>query len=126
MQIQCPQCETTFHLDEEQLGESGSKVRCSRCGRVFWAEAPVGKEAPPPEEVTLEESSLPAEEELLTAFQEPPRRRGRSARRNRQLLRLHHNLLRRHPDWNTWKRWWQLWRSPVPISAVRNWPRGNC
>ncbi len=75
MQIQCPQCETTFHLDEKQLGESGSKVRCSRCGRVFWAEAPVRKEAPPPEEVTLEESSLPPEEELLTAFQEPPKRR---------------------------------------------------
>lgn len=75
MQIQCPQCETTFQLDETQLGESGSKVRCSRCGRVFWAEAPVLKEAPNREEETLEESSLPPEEELLTAFQEPPKRR---------------------------------------------------
>ncbi len=75
MHIQCPQCETTFQLDEKQLGESGSKVRCSRCGRVFWAEAPVLKETPPPEEVTLEESGLPPEEELLTAFQEPSKRR---------------------------------------------------
>ena len=75
MQIQCPQCETTFKLDENQLGESGSKVRCSRCGRVFWAEAPALMEAPPPEEVPLEEPSLPREEELMTAFQGPPRRR---------------------------------------------------
>jgi predicted Zn finger-like uncharacterized protein len=75
VQIQCPQCETTFQLDEEQLGESGSKVRCSRCGRVFWAEAPAAPEAPPPEEDTLEESSLPPEEEFMTAFQEPPKRR---------------------------------------------------
>jgi len=70
MQIQCPQCETTFQLDEERLGESGSQVRCSRCGRVFWAEAPDSQEAPPPEE-----SDLPPEEDLMTAFQEPPKRR---------------------------------------------------
>jgi predicted Zn finger-like uncharacterized protein len=75
VQIQCPQCETTFQLDEERLGESGSQVRCSRCGRVFWAEAPAWKEPPPPEEVTPEESDLPPEEELMTAFQEPPQRR---------------------------------------------------
>ncbi len=75
MQIQCPQCETTFQLDEEQLGENGSKVRCSRCGRVFWAEAPALREAPPPEEAPLEEAHIPPEEELMTAFQEPRRRR---------------------------------------------------
>ncbi len=75
MQIQCPQCETTFQLDEKQLGENGSRVRCSRCGRVFWAEAPVAKEAPPPEEVTPEEAPLPPEEELMTALQKPPGRR---------------------------------------------------
>jgi predicted Zn finger-like uncharacterized protein len=77
VQIQCPQCETTFQLDEKQLGENGSKVRCSRCARVFWAEAPAKKEAPPPEEVSPEETNLPPEEELMTAFQEPPRRRVR-------------------------------------------------
>jgi predicted Zn finger-like uncharacterized protein len=78
VQIQCPQCETTFQLDEKQLGEDGSKVRCSRCGRVFWAEAPAAKEPPPPEEVTpAEEINLPPEEELRAAFQEPPRRRVR-------------------------------------------------
>jgi predicted Zn finger-like uncharacterized protein len=75
VQIQCPECETTFQLDENQLGESGSKVRCSRCGRVFWAEAPAEKEAPLPEEVSLEEANLPPEDELRAAFQEPPRRR---------------------------------------------------
>ncbi len=70
MQIQCPQCETTFQLDENRLGESGSQVRCSRCGRVFWAEVPDSPEVPPPEE-----SDLPPEEDLRAAFQEPPKRR---------------------------------------------------
>ncbi len=75
MQIQCPQCETTFQLDENQLGENGSKVRCSRCGRVFWAEAPAKKEAPSPEEAIPEEPNLPREEEIMTAFPGPPQRR---------------------------------------------------
>jgi predicted Zn finger-like uncharacterized protein len=77
VQIQCPQCETTFRLDEDQLGENGSKVRCGRCGRVFWAEAPAKKEAPSPEEAAPEEFDLPPEEELMTAFQGPPQRRVR-------------------------------------------------
>ena len=75
MQIQCPQCETTFQLDEKQLGESGSNVRCSRCGRVFWAEAPPPEETAPPEEKMLEEADFPPEEELRAAFREPPKRR---------------------------------------------------
>jgi len=75
VQIQCPQCETTFQLDEKQLGESGSNVRCSRCGRVFWAEAPPPEETAPPEEKMLEEADFPPEEELRAAFREPPKRR---------------------------------------------------
>jgi predicted Zn finger-like uncharacterized protein len=67
VQIQCPQCETIFRLDEKRLGENGSQVRCSRCDRVFWAQVPAPEQAAPLEE------KIP--EELLSAFQEPPRRR---------------------------------------------------
>ena len=71
MEIQCPQCETTFRLDEKRLGASGSQVHCSRCGRVFWVDAP------PPEEKMLEEADFPPEEDLRAAFREPPKRRVR-------------------------------------------------
>lgn len=75
MQIQCPQCETIFRLDEKWLGENGSQVRCSRCDRVFWAHVPALEEAAPLfEEKILEENDLPLEEELLAGFQERPRR----------------------------------------------------
>jgi len=77
MEIDCPKCETIFRLDEKQLEQAFSQVRCSRCGQVFWMEAPEPKEVPLPEEVTLEEANLPPEEGLRTAFQEPPRRRVR-------------------------------------------------
>jgi len=35
MLIQCPQCDTTFRLDEKLLPAEGSRVRCSRCNQVF-------------------------------------------------------------------------------------------
>ncbi len=40
MLIQCPQCETTFKLDEKLLPADGALVRCSRCAQVFRAEPP--------------------------------------------------------------------------------------
>ena len=40
MIIRCEKCSTTYHLEEKQIEPFGSKVRCSRCGHIFWAEAP--------------------------------------------------------------------------------------
>ncbi|MBI4764717.1 MAG: zinc-ribbon domain-containing protein [Deltaproteobacteria bacterium] len=40
MIIRCEKCETTYHLDQKQIEPFGSKVRCSRCGHIFWAEPP--------------------------------------------------------------------------------------
>jgi predicted Zn finger-like uncharacterized protein len=75
VQIQCPQCETIFRLDEKGLGENGSRVRCSRCDRVFWAHAPALEEEVPSEEIKPQGDDLSLEEDLRLAFQEPPRRR---------------------------------------------------
>ncbi|WP_045221567.1 DUF3426 domain-containing protein [Desulfonatronum thioautotrophicum] len=42
MLIQCPNCDTKYNLDEAVLGPDGSKVRCIRCGHVFFV-APSGE-----------------------------------------------------------------------------------
>jgi predicted Zn finger-like uncharacterized protein len=38
--IRCEKCATTYHLDQKQIEPFGSKVRCSRCGYIFWIEPP--------------------------------------------------------------------------------------
>jgi predicted Zn finger-like uncharacterized protein len=38
--IRCEKCATTFHLDQKLIEPFGSKVRCSRCGHIFWVEPP--------------------------------------------------------------------------------------
>ena len=40
MIIQCEECESKFQLDDSMLKESGSKVRCSVCKRVFTVYPP--------------------------------------------------------------------------------------
>ena len=35
MIINCPKCQTKFHLDEGRIPAGGGKVRCSRCQQVF-------------------------------------------------------------------------------------------
>jgi predicted Zn finger-like uncharacterized protein len=38
--IRCEKCLTDYHLDQKRLEPFGSKVRCSRCGHIFWVEPP--------------------------------------------------------------------------------------
>jgi predicted Zn finger-like uncharacterized protein len=38
--IRCEKCATTYHLDQKHVEPFGSKVRCSRCGYIFWVEPP--------------------------------------------------------------------------------------
>jgi predicted Zn finger-like uncharacterized protein len=66
--IRCQQCETTYQLDEQLLGSSGSKVRCSRCGYVFWVDFPDRRECPP-EGATAKEPPQPSEEEIMATLQ---------------------------------------------------------
>ncbi len=35
MIVQCPECKTTYNLDDERIAPEGSNVRCSRCQHVF-------------------------------------------------------------------------------------------
>ena len=46
MIIRCEKCATTYHLDQKQIEPFGSRVRCSRCGHIFWAESPSFSEDP--------------------------------------------------------------------------------
>ena len=48
MIVQCPNCQTSYNLDEGRIGPSGSKVRCSNCQHVFTVMAPAEAAAPPP------------------------------------------------------------------------------
>ncbi len=40
MIIQCPSCMQKFNLAQDALGESGKKVRCTKCSHVWHASAP--------------------------------------------------------------------------------------
>jgi len=35
MIVKCPKCKTRYNFDEERIGATGIKVRCSRCQHVF-------------------------------------------------------------------------------------------
>lgn len=54
MILRCEQCGTAYHLDPSLLGPQGSKVRCTRCGHVFWVEPPATLEG----NISAEEDSL--------------------------------------------------------------------
>ena len=54
MIVNCEKCKTGFNLDEELIGESGSKVRCSKCHHIFTAyRAPLAGETGPGAEEEL-------------------------------------------------------------------------
>jgi predicted Zn finger-like uncharacterized protein len=59
--IRCEKCETTYHLDPRQIEPFGSKVRCSRCGHIFWAE--------PPSFLFSEDPTLQKSPEAILPFQ---------------------------------------------------------
>src|ERR1700716_1939821 len=37
MQIVCPNCVTSYHVDASSMGTSGRSVRCARCRTVWFA-----------------------------------------------------------------------------------------
>lgn len=84
MIITCPQCDTSFNLDETLVKPAGSKVRCSKCKHVFVAYPPKpdAEPEPPAEAVptvpdspqmadfefeSTDDESAPAEPESVTA-----------------------------------------------------------
>lgn len=42
MDVSCPQCETVYELDEDQLDADGATLKCSQCGHLFRLERHVG------------------------------------------------------------------------------------
>ena len=79
MIITCQKCNSSFNLDESLLKPTGSKVRCSKCYKVFVAfpqtppetlpdidDVPVTKDAPDPDEFDLSDmDQLFAEEKAV-------------------------------------------------------------
>lgn len=49
MILRCPQCGTVYHLDQHLLEPKGSKVRCTRCGHIFWVDPPERRDEPSPD-----------------------------------------------------------------------------
>jgi predicted Zn finger-like uncharacterized protein len=66
MIISCENCEVRFNLDENLIKASGSRVRCSKCHRIFMAYKPAEAEevvgAPGVEERSPEQLDVLAEE----------------------------------------------------------------
>jgi predicted Zn finger-like uncharacterized protein len=55
MILKCPSCETRYALDPAKLGDDGRRVKCARCGHIWFATPPEDAErVPPPPEPPLE------------------------------------------------------------------------
>jgi predicted Zn finger-like uncharacterized protein len=74
--IRCEQCTTAYHLDEKLIEPFGSKVRCTRCGHIFWAEPPSFSRTTDFQDSPLKGEPFPAfmEEEEAAALQMKPSR----------------------------------------------------
>ena len=38
MVIECPECKTLYEIRDSYLSDSGTSVRCTRCGETFFAD----------------------------------------------------------------------------------------
>lgn len=75
MIISCEKCATSYHLDQKLLEPFGSKVRCTRCGHIFWAEIPSFSEVQSLfESDPNPKSSLTFEEEAVAMQMQPARK----------------------------------------------------
>lgn len=74
MLVKCPECSTTYNLDESKIGHEGSKVRCTRCKHVFTAFRPqpehVARESASTARKSAQTSQDAFEEEFASLFSE--------------------------------------------------------
>lgn len=59
MILTCPQCSTRYQTDVAQFMPAGRKVRCAKCGHVWFQDAP----APEPEVPVVHEETPPSQPE---------------------------------------------------------------
>lgn len=125
MIIRCEKCETTYHLDQKQIEPFGSKVRCSRCGHIFWAEPPSFSLAEDPGLQKIPGDSLSFQEEVKTAFLPMPPSRKILWTLGTILVFILIALTARffyvqylHPDWGMADTWSKVFFLPVD-------PEGN-
>ncbi len=60
MIITCPTCETRYTLADSSVGPQGRRVRCAKCGHIWWQEAPEEEPDPPEDTVTEVHTARPA------------------------------------------------------------------
>jgi predicted Zn finger-like uncharacterized protein len=83
MILTCPECATSYFVDDGRIPPAGRKVKCSSCGHYWIAtpEAPAAGEAPPahapreadpPPAAPQPQAESPPEEEVAAAPAEPP------------------------------------------------------
>lgn len=121
MIIQCEQCATTYHLDQKLIEPFGSKVRCTRCGHIFWVEPPSFSDSQTlPESTPKPEASVVREvEEEEVALQMRPTRKTLWAFGIILLLVLLALAARffyvqtLHPNWNVGDVWLKVFFLPV-------------
>ncbi|BAI76735.1 hypothetical protein AZL_e03900 (plasmid) [Azospirillum sp. B510] len=60
MIVSCPTCSTRYTLSDDSLGQDGRKVRCARCGHMWW-QKPERQESEPviPDALTELRPSMP-------------------------------------------------------------------
>lgn len=75
MLVKCPECTTTYNLDDNKISPQGNKVRCTRCKHVFtvFRPQPEPKDTPPTSATPdSAHNSIDAfEEEFSTLFEKP-------------------------------------------------------
>jgi len=46
MKVECPNCQTTYNLPDDRVGQDGATVRCSVCAHQFHVDAPTPEDFP--------------------------------------------------------------------------------
>jgi predicted Zn finger-like uncharacterized protein len=81
MIIQCDQCDRKFRVDDSKIKPPGSRVRCSKCGNVFFVEKKEAtkseEKAPPPSldnlQVDTEAKTGQEKSDIEQKVKEPPK-----------------------------------------------------
>ncbi|NNJ91480.1 MAG: DUF3426 domain-containing protein [Gammaproteobacteria bacterium] len=83
--ISCPNCNTSYQIEEKQLQESDGQARCYHCQSVFNA---VANSQPVTEEANLDNLNLPSSADLYDKSPASPRSRGIDEFTDRELSSL--------------------------------------